>query len=222
LLSLFLQRMYDFSVQQAALIMFPSSAFLVLCTSLTGWASDRMDHRALMILGYLCYGTFGLLMVFADLRLTPVVLLLIYFGRGLGLGFTYSVLYPVGISGLDPARGKAATTMLNLCITLGGALSVALLATMLEQREQVRQALLAETQQLTAVGTQHALQILESAARQMGSAVPSAVHAKIMLSRLIDHEAMLLAFNDAFSFFVLISLCGLVLVPFFRHARRVS
>src|SRR5215813_7120661 len=36
LLSVFLQRMYDFSVQDAAMIMFPSSAFLVLLTPISG------------------------------------------------------------------------------------------------------------------------------------------------------------------------------------------
>jgi EmrB/QacA subfamily drug resistance transporter len=219
LLSLFLQRLYDLSVQQAAMIMFPSSAFLVLCTSFTGWASDRMDHRPLMMLGYLCYATFGGLMLFVDLRVTPLFLLIIYFGRGLGLGFTYSVLYPVGISGFDPARGKASTTMLNLCVTLGGALSVALLAALLDQRHEVRQALLAETQQLTAVGTQQALQTLEAAA-PVGSALSPSLHAKMMLGQMIHHEAFILAFNDAAFLFVVISLGGLVLAPFFRRARH--
>ena len=219
LLSLFLQRLYDLSVQQAAMIMFPSSAFLVLCTSFTGWASDHIDHRPLMMLGYVCYGTFGVLMLFADLRFTPLVLLVIYFGRGLGLGFTYSVLYPVGLSGFDPARAKAASTVLNLCITLGGAWAVAILAAIMDQRQQIRQAWLAETQQLTAVGTQQALQTLETAATQMGSAMPPELHAHMLLGRLIDHEALLLAFNDASALFIVISLGGLVLVPFFRRAR---
>jgi EmrB/QacA subfamily drug resistance transporter len=219
LLSLFLQRLYDLSVQQAAMIMFPSSAFLVLCTSFTGWASDHIDHRPLMMLGYVCYGTFGVLMLFADLRFTPLVLLVIYFGRGLGLGFTYSVLYPVGLSGFDPARAKAASTVLNLCITLGGAWAVAILAAIMDQRQQIRQAWLAETQQLTAVGTQQALQTLETAATQMGSAMPPELHAHMLLGRLIDHEALILAFNDASALFVVISLGGLVLVPFFRRAR---
>jgi hypothetical protein len=218
LLSLFLQCLYDLSVQQAAMIMFPSSAFLVLCTSFTGWASDRMDHRPLMMLGYLCYATFGGLMLFVDLRVTPLFLLMMYFGRGLGLGFTYSVLYPVGISGFDPVRGKASTTMLKLCVTLGGALSVALLAAILDQRQEVRQALLAETQQLTAVGTQQALQTLESVA-PVGSALSPSLHAKMMLAQLIHHEAFILAFNDAAFLFVVTSLGGLVLAPFFRRGR---
>jgi len=218
LLSLFLQRLYDFSVQQAAMIMFPSSAFLVLCTSFTGWASDHIDHRPLMILGYLCYGAFGVCMVFADLRFTPLMLLVIYFGRGLGLGFTYSVLYPVGISGFEPARAKAASIVLNLCITLGGTWAVALLAAILDQREQIRQAWLAETQQLTSVGTQQALEALEAAAAQIGSAIPPALHANVLLGRVIDQEAILLAFNDAAALFVVISLCGLILAPFFRRA----
>ena len=174
ILSLWLQQLYDLSVQQAAFILFPSSAFLVLFTSVSGWASDRVDHRALMVLGYICYALFGLFMMFADLRFSPLVVLLLYFGRGLGLGMSYPVILAVGISGFEPVRGKHASTILNLCIVLGGALSVALLAVMLEQRLHVRQAWLAETQQLTAVGTQQGLSLLESLATQMGSALPAA------------------------------------------------
>src|SRR5712691_1517989 len=47
-----------------------SSALLVLFTPVSGWASDRIDARYLMILGYLFYAVFGLYMTFADLRLS--------------------------------------------------------------------------------------------------------------------------------------------------------
>jgi hypothetical protein len=154
--------MYDFSVQDAAMIMFPSSAFLVLCTPIAGWAGDRI---------------------------------------------------------VDFPRGKTATTILNLCVTLGGALSVAMLAAILDQRYQVRQVLLAETQLLPSAGTQHALQALESLAMQLGGALSPAVHARVLLGRLINREALLLAFNDSFGFFIVISLCGLALTLFFRRAR---
>ena len=198
--------------------MFPSSAFLVVCTPLAGWASDRIDARYLMTLGYLCYTVFGVLMMFADLRLSAFALLLIYFGRGLGLGLSYPVIYPIGISGLDPARGKAATTVLNLCVTLGGAVNITLLATILEQRHHIRHALLAETQTFAAVGTQQALRTLEVLAAQLGGGLPPDVHAQVLLGRLIEREALLLAFNDAFGTFALISLCGLGLGLFFHHA----
>ena len=39
------------------------------------------------------------------------------------------------------------------------------------------------------------------------------------MSRLLDQESLLLAFNDTFSTFVLISLCGFILALFFRRAR---
>ena len=218
LLSLFLQRMYDFSVQDAAIIMFPSSAFLVVLTPIAGWASDRIDARYLMTLGYLFYAVFGLYMTFADLRLSALALLIIYFGRGLGLGLSYAVIYPIAISGLEFARGKASTTLLNLCVTMGGALNVALLAAILEQRQHVCYALLAETQVLPAVGTQQTLRSLEAVAAQLGGTLAPAAHARVLLGRLIDQEALLLAFNDTFSTFVLISLCGLILALWFRRA----
>jgi hypothetical protein len=94
-----------------------------------------------------------------------------------------------------------------------------MLAALLEQRQQVRYALLAETQVLSSAGTQQALRALETAAAQIGGALAPAAHAKVLLSRLIDQESLLLAFNDAFSTFVFISLCGLALGCFFRRAR---
>lgn len=219
LLSLFLQRLYDFSVQDAAMIMFPSSAFLVFFTPVSGWASDRMDARYLMIVGYVLYAMFGVAMVFADLRLSAMMLLIIYFGRGLGLGLSYSVIYPIAISGLETARGKAATTLLNLCITLGGALTVSILAAILEQRQQVRAAWLAETQQLTEVGTQQGLHVMETLATQIGGGLPTATHAQVLLSQFLEQQAALLAFNDTFGAFVVVSLCGILLALFFRRAR---
>jgi hypothetical protein len=158
-------------------------------------------------------------MMFADLRLSAFALLIIYFGRGLGLGLSYSLVYPIGISGFDFPRGKTATTILNLSVTLGGALCVAMLAAILDQRYQIRQALLAETQLLPAVGTQHALHALEALAAQIGGALAPDVHARVLLGRLINREAWLLAFNDSFGFFIIISLCGLALTLFFRRAR---
>ncbi len=219
LISFFLQRLYDFSVQDAAMIMFPSSAFMVLCTPFAGWVSDRFDPRPMMALGYLAYAAFGVVMLFADLRFSAWLIVLLYFGRGIGLGLTYPVVYPIGISGLDQARGKAATTTLNLCIVLGGALTVSLLAAVLEQRYAVRQALLAETQMLTSVGTQQALYMLENLATQIGGGLAPSAHAKILLGRLINHQASLLAFNDSFGVFVPMCLGAAILVMFFRRAR---
>ena len=215
ILSLWLQRLYDLSVQQAAMIMFPSSAFLVVFTSVAGWASDRVDHRALMVLGYLCYISFGLIMIFADLRLTAMMVMLAYFGRGLGLGMTYSVVYSIGISAFGSVRGKQASVILNLCMVLGGALTVSSLATILDQRQGVRQAWLAETQQLNAVGTQRALEVFPS----LTPHADGAMSAKAMLHRMINRQAQILAFNDGFALFVVICSVGLVLTIFFRRAR---
>ena len=159
-------------------------------------------------------------MMFADLRLSLLAILLIYFGRGLGLGLSYPVLYPVGISGLPAAQGKTATTILNLCIVLGGALVVSLLAALLDQRHQIHQAILAETQALPAVGTQHGLQVFEMLATQLDGASAPATQAKFLLGRFVNQEALLLAFNDCFAVFVMISLAGIALALFFRRASQ--
>jgi DHA2 family multidrug resistance protein len=159
----------------------------VLFTPISGWASDRIDARYLMTLGYLFYAAFGLCMTFADLRLSAFALLIIYFGRGLGLGLSYAVIYPIAISGLEAARGKAATTLLNLCVTLGGALNVSLLAAILEQRQQVRYAWLAETQVLAAARSSLAL----AGGGRHTRRGPATISICQILSRLLDQESLL-------------------------------
>ena len=89
------------------------------------------------------------------------------------------------------------------------------MATILDQRQGVRQAWLAETQQLNAVGTQHALEVFPSLTPHAGGAMS----AKAMLRRMINRQAQILAFNDGFVLFVVICSVGLVLTLFFRRAR---
>ncbi len=98
-------------------------------------------------------------------------------------------------------------------------MTVSLLAAMLEQRQYIHQALLAETQTLSSVGTQQTLDIMQNLAVQIGGGLSPALHAKVLLGRLINREALLMAFNDSFSLFVVISLTATVLVLFFRKAR---
>jgi hypothetical protein len=67
--------------------------------------------------------------------------------------------------------------------------------------------------------TQQALRTLETLAAQLGGGLPPSVHARVLLGRLIDREALLLAFNDAFGTFAIIALCALVLGLFFHRAQ---
>jgi hypothetical protein len=71
-----------------------------------------------------------------------------------------------------------------------------MLAALLERRQQVRYTSGREV--LSAVGTQQASR-LETAAAQFRGVFAPAAHAKVLLSRLLDQEALLLAFSDAFS-----------------------
>ena len=123
------------------------------------------------------------------------------------------------ISVLTNRPGQSGHDVAQPLYHLGRRAECRLLAALLEQRQQVRYALLAETQTLSAIGTQHALRSLEAVATQIGGAVAPATHARVLLSRLITQEALLLAFNDTFSTFIVISLAGLELALFFRRAR---
>ena len=62
--------------------------------------------------------------------------------------------------------------------------------------------------------------MFEALATQLGGASAPATQASFLLSRFVNQEALLLAFNDCFAVFVVISLAGIALALFFRRASQ--
>jgi hypothetical protein len=153
------------------------------------------------------------MMLLADLRIGFIYLMWAYIWRGLGLGFLYPPVYSVAIKGVPLERTRAASSLLNLQVTLGGACSVALLSTIIEARQTVYQARFAETQVLTSVGTQQALALFTRLAHATGTHVTSIqAHALSLLQEMVHREALVRALNDGFYMILLVGLGSLVLI----------
>jgi DHA2 family multidrug resistance protein len=152
-------------------------------------------------------------MMRADLRIGFAYVMWAYIWRGLGLGFLYPPVYAVAIRGIPLERTRAASSLLNLQVTLGGAFSVALLSTLIEARQTVYQARFADTQELTSVGTQQALALFTRLAGALGTHAASVQsHALSLLQEVIHREALAHALRDGFYMIVLVGLGSLVLI----------
>ena len=210
---LFAQLLLDFSVQLTALALLPGSMAMVLTTPVVGWMLDRIDGRVSMVIGVGIYGLCCYAMMRADLRIGFGYLMWAYIWRGVGLGFLYPPVYAVAIKGMPLERTRAASSLLNLQVTLGGAFSVALLSTFIEARQIVHHARIAETQVLTSAGAQQALAAYTRLAHDLGASLASLKgYALGLLHGLVRREALVQALNDGFYVVMLVGLFSLAII----------
>lgn len=210
---LFAQLLLDFSVERTALALLPGSLAMVLTTPLVGWMLDRIDGRIPMLIGLAIYGMCCYIMMLADMRIGFAYLMWSYIWRGLGLGFLYPPVYSVAIKGIPLEQTRGASSLLNLQVTLGGAFSVSLLTTLIDVRQTVYQARYAETQMLSAVGTQQALSAFTQLADAVGvGAMYAKGYALGLLQGVVRREALVHALNDGFYVVILVGLCSVAII----------
>ena len=203
---LFVQLLLDFSVQRTALALLPGSIAMALTTPLVGRLIDRADARLSTLLGLVVYGLSCSMMLWADLRIDFAFVMWVYICRSIGLGFLYPPVFAVATSGLPLQQTRSASSMLNLCVTIGGALSVAVLSTLVEMRQIWHHARFAEEQVLGAIGTQQGLAALSHLTVEAGSGVTSAgLQALGLLQGLLQREALVRAINDCFLLILLVT-----------------
>lgn len=220
LIILFAQLVLDHSVQQSALILVPGSIAMIMAAYTAGWLVDRFEPRLAMLLGLFGFCACCYLMILADRRITGVFIAWVYIWRGFGLGFLNAPVFAVATSGLDPHRARMASSLLSLCLVLGGTFGISLLATLMERWQTIHQARFAEAQMLTSIGTQQALDTFTQMAQRLGLGPGAAGwYAHGRLSGLLGREALVHALNDCFAFVLILAVCSAGFVLMMRMVR---
>ncbi len=221
LIILFAQLVLDHSVQQSALMLVPGSIAMIMAAYTGGWLVDRFEPRLAMMLGLFGFCACCYLMILADRRITAVFIAWVYIWRGFGLGFLNAPVFAVATSGLDPHRARMASSLLSLCLVLGGTFGISLLATLMERWQTIHQARFAEAQILTSIGTQQALGTFTDLAQRLGLGPSAAgLYAQGRLSALLGREALVHALNDCFAFVLVLAVFSTGFVLMMRIVRQ--
>jgi DHA2 family multidrug resistance protein len=131
---LFLGRVRGFSALDIGLAIFSTGVFQIMAIPVYSFLANRVDLRWLMMFGLAC---FGLSMWFfspithdwgASQLLLPQAL------RGIGQQFAVAPTVTLTLGSIAPARLKLASGLFNLMRNLGGAIGIAVCATMLNDR----------------------------------------------------------------------------------------
>jgi DHA2 family multidrug resistance protein len=214
----FLGRVRGYGALQIGMAVFSTGAFQIMTIPIYSYFANRVDLRWLMMFGL---ALFALSMwEFSSITndwgahelLLPQAL------RGMAQQFAIPPTVTLTLGGLPPARLKLASGLFNLMRNLGGAIGIALCATVLNDRTNLHFFRLAEHLNDTNATMGTALQGLAVRHGDIGVAddLAGQAYALKQLWQLTYREALTLTFGDVF---VLLMICFAVttmLVPLMR------
>jgi DHA2 family multidrug resistance protein len=150
---------------------------------------------------------------FEQLRWSQVV-------RAMGQPLIMVPLSSIATAGIAPALAGSASGLFNMMRNLGGSVGIAVLATMLKNREQFHSNRLGESVSVFSPETQQRIDQLTQFFAGQG-ADPTTAHnqAIAMIDNLVRREAYVMAFNDCFYFIAMALLLSGIAVLFFKKAK---
>ncbi len=192
----YLARIRGYDALMIGQTMFVSGAAMFVMAPVSGLLSSRMDPRAMMALGFASFGLGTYLMTgithdwdFRELFVPQIL-------RGVGLMLAMIPINNVALGTLPPERVKGASGLYNLTRNLGGAVGLAVIATLLTDRQALHHQRLAEAVTWGRPVVEERL--AEMAAALGASGVDGEAGALQSIAAAVTREAAVMSFADVF------------------------
>lgn len=194
---IFLGRIRGYDSMMIGEALFVSGLAMFLTAPISGILSRKLDPRVMMAIGFLGFaaGTWRMTYLTADWDfwelLVPQIL------RGVSMMLCMVPINNIALGTLPPERLKNASGLFNLTRNLGGAVGLAVINTVLTDRNAFHYARLAESVQWGSAEAQTQLQNMTRNFETHGG-VDAATAAMSKLSGMVHQQAALLSFMDVF------------------------
>jgi len=136
-LPILLERLLDYPIVTAGLVMAPRGLATALAMLAVGRLVGRVDSRVLIAIGILVSAGGSYAMTFYSLDISPMWVIVPLFLQGIGLGFVFVPLSTLAYATLDRQRSAEAAGIYSLVRTIGGAIGISLVSTVLTRQTQV-------------------------------------------------------------------------------------
>jgi DHA2 family multidrug resistance protein len=214
---LFLGHVRGYSALQIGTAIFSTGAFQIMSIPLYTMLANRVDLRWLTMAGLGCFALSMWNFVPITHDWSAAELLLPQALRGMAQQFAVAPIVTLTLGGLPPARLKLASGLFNLMRNLGGAIGIALCATILNDRTNLHFFRMAEHLNTANEAMNQALARL--AAQAAGWAADPAVAALARLRALTYREAQTMAYSDAFLAVTACFVVATAMVPLMRKVQ---
>jgi MFS transporter, DHA2 family, multidrug resistance protein len=217
LIPLFLQGLLGYGAIRTGETLAPRGLGVMASMGIAGRLLRRWDARRVMLMGppFLIASSLLLARVTLDTSSGSVAEIMVV--QGVGLGFVFVPLATATLARIADARLASATGTFNLLRNLGGSVGIAVSQTLLARALQRHHAVLAEHASRYDFAFQHMRRALEhQLAAQAATPAQAARQALAAISRGIEAQAAVLAYEDVFRVFVAVFVLLLVLIAFMR------
>jgi len=233
LIPLFMENLRDYSAMQTGIMMLPAAVASGLMMPVAAKLADKFSAKPVIIIGIflLAISCYPLSLLDMDTSYRSLVIIMIV--RGLGLGMFMMPVTVLGMNSVPPDKISRASSLNNTIRQVSGSFGIALLSTILQNRqiyhlaansEHINAASLPTKQMLiqfeglfwktgSPPGTvKSVLTYMDSLYAQFGFA-PGIIQTKALalISSIVQRQSYIFAFNDAF--FVLLLICFCALLP---------
>ncbi len=193
---LYLARIRGYDALMIGETMFVSGVVMFVCAPIVGRLMDKVDPRFMLVFGFVTFaaGSWQMSYLTKDFDFwelfVPQVL------RGIGLMFAMVPITNVALGTLAPERVKNASGLFNLTRNLGGAVGLAALNTVLDNRTDLHLARLHEAVNWSRPSTGETLANLTARFSSFAGDAPNMALKQMML--LARQQGTVMAFADVF------------------------
>ncbi|WP_089718532.1 DHA2 family efflux MFS transporter permease subunit [Candidatus Entotheonella palauensis] len=218
--TLFLQMQLDFTPLQSAWMMMPAAVVIGTLSVFSGRLSDIVSPKVLIIFG-LVLVSWCIMQYAAITAWTSIGMITFWLtARGFARAFTIAPLSAASLKTLPETQVRMGSGLLSLNRGIASASSVALAATLFQNRLAERAILLAQDQSLASSGRDDLLATLTTMFLRLGDLSQLAqTKAMATAQRLLTSEAALHSYHDTFMIIASLSAVG-ILPALWMHARR--
>ncbi|MGH8063846.1 MAG: DHA2 family efflux MFS transporter permease subunit [Candidatus Entotheonellia bacterium] len=223
LTALFLQQILGLDALQTGMIILPSMLLSGVVGPVVGSASDRVNPRIPVLVGFASMSGLFYGMSYANALTTTLTMTLIMIGMRVALNLIHTPLTRIAMGALDASEVREGTGLEGVVRGIGGAFGVALTGVILEMRHAWHFGHLVEEHRLTSID---AIQVMEGmrAILWKGGAVGSLVElqARSWLHLEVERAAQIGAFQDILVLLALLQVVALVPTLLMRSRLRGS
>ena len=209
LLAPWLQSVANYPVADAGMLLSPRGGASMFGMMLVGRLSGRMDPRHMVFIGMLCTAWSFWDMTSWNPNVSYEWVLFVMSVQGFGLGVTFIPLQVIAFATLAPHLRTQGSAFINLTRNIGAALGVSIVAAALVRHNQTMH---------EEIGSlinpfNRALESIPGMRRLLDPGHPLGA---AFVDRMVNNEAVVVAYLNDFKLLMLISLASVLLVPFLR------
>jgi len=218
LLPLFVQTQLGYTATDAGLVISPGGFAIMAMMPLVGALVARVDARILITLGLVISGL-GLLSMtrfYGDIDYATIAWSRVY--QSVGLAFLFIPINTVAYIGITPDKSNSASAIINMMRNIGGSVGISIATTLIARREQYHQSVLVS--HVTPYDSAYrgmASGLQQSYQAGAASAADALHQAQAQIYALVQQQAAMLSYIDAFWVFGVVFLA---LVPLVFIMRR--